>query len=89
MTVRLSIKVQPGSSKNRILGETAGEWKIAVTAPPVDGRANAAVIELLAEWLGVSRSAIRIVRGETGRRKVIEVLGISAAAAAQRLAALK
>jgi uncharacterized protein YggU (UPF0235/DUF167 family) len=47
------------------------------------------VIELLAEWLGVSRSAIRIVRGETGRRKVIEVLGISAAAAAQRLAALK
>lgn len=89
MTVRLSVKVQPGSSKNRILGETAGEWKIAVTAPPVDGRANAAVVELLAARLGVARSAVRLVRGDTGRRKVIEVSGITAEAAAQRLAALK
>ena len=89
MTVRLSVKVQPGSSKNRLLGEIAGEWKIAVTAPPVDGRANAAVIELVAEWLGVSRSAVQIVRGEARRRKVIEVSGLTAEAAAQRLAALK
>ena len=89
MTVRLSIKVQPGSSKNRLTGETGGEWRISVTAPPVDGRANAAVIDLLADWLGISRSAIRIARGEKGRRKVIEVSGITAETAAQRLAAVK
>lgn len=71
------------------MGATEGEWKIAVTAPPVEGRANAAVIELLSDWLGVSRSAIHILRGATGRRKVIEVSGITAELAAQRLAAVK
>ena len=89
MAIRLSIKVQPGSSKNRVLGETGGEWKIAVTAPPVDGRANAAVIKLLAEWLGVSRSAVQIVKGETSRRKIVEIEGITMEAASQRLAATK
>jgi uncharacterized protein (TIGR00251 family) len=60
-----------------------------VTAPPVDGRANAAVIKLLAEWLGVSRSAVQIVRGETSRRKIVEIEGVSMEAASQRLAAAK
>ena len=89
MAIRLSIKVQPWSSKSRVLGETGGEWKIAVTAPPVDGRANAAAIKLLAEWLGVSRSAVQIVKGETSRRKIVEIEGVSMEAASQRLAAAK
>lgn len=89
MAVRLSIKVQPGTSRNRLLGENDGEWKIAVTAPPVDGRANAAVIKSLAEWLKVPRSAIQIVKGETSRRKIVEIEGISMEAASQRLAAVK
>lgn len=89
MTARLAVKVQPGSSRNRLVGETAGEWKITVTAPPVEGRANAAVIELLSQWLAVPRSAIRIVKGETSRRKVIEVSGITLESAVQRLSGVK
>lgn len=86
---RISIKVQPCSANDRIVGESNGEWKIAVTAPPVEGRANAAVIELLSHCFAVPRSAFKIVRGEKSCRKVIEVSGISAELAGQRLAAAK
>lgn len=53
--------------------------KVRVTAPPVDGAANAALIELLADRLGVSRSAVSIISGHAGRTKIVEVAGITAA----------
>jgi uncharacterized protein (TIGR00251 family) len=60
--------------------------KIAIAAPPVEGAANAAIVELLAEVLGVPRRAVTIARGDTGRSKQIDVAGMDEATAIGRLA---
>ena len=74
----LSVKVQPRASKNEI-GEAVGnELKIRVTAPPVDSAANEALLELLVRRLGCARGAIRLLRGNTSRHKVVLIRGISA-----------
>ena len=73
----LSLKVQPKSSANRILGEHGGALKVSVTAAPEKGKANAAVIALLSETLGVPKSAIEIVRGETSRIKTVRIHGMT------------
>ena len=83
--VRIDIRVAPRSSREAVLGEHAGALKIALTAPPVDGEANAALIAFLAKKLGVSAKQIRIVHGERGKTKLIEVDGIDAVTAALRL----
>ena len=63
------------------LGPRVGDrLRVAVTAPPVDGEANAAVIEALAQAFGVRRAAVTIVRGERGRRKTVRIEGATAAA---------
>ncbi|MDD3852266.1 MAG: DUF167 domain-containing protein [Syntrophomonadaceae bacterium] len=76
--VRLNIRVQPRSSQNKICGVTDGAIKIKITAPPVDGEANQAVIKLLAQWLGVPRSNISIPKGETSKNKIVDIIGIDA-----------
>ena len=58
------------------MGKNGDEWKLAVTAPPVEGRANQACIELVAERLGIPRSAVRIARGQSGRKKILEIEGL-------------
>ena len=58
------------------MGKNGDEWKLAVTAPPVEGRANQACIELVAERLGIARSAVRIARGQSGRNKILEIEGL-------------
>jgi uncharacterized protein len=64
-----------------VVGDGAGErLRVAVTAPPVDGAANAAVVEALAAAFGVPKRAVAIVRGETGRRKTVRIEGVTAAA---------
>ena len=73
-----AIKVQPRAKKNAITGELGDALKLALTAPPVDGRANEACIEFFANLLDVPRSSITIASGETSRRKVIRVAGIAA-----------
>ena len=70
-----SVKVQPKASANRVLGEHGGALKVAVTAPPEKGKANAAVIALLSKALGVPKSSIQIVRGDTSRTKTLRVCG--------------
>ena len=60
-----------------MLGELGGAVKIAVTAPPVDGRANDACVALLAEAFGISRSSVEIVSGQSSRNKVVRVKGLS------------
>ena len=60
------MRVQPRSARDRVVGLHGGALKVQVTAPPVDGAANRAVIELLAEWLGVPRRAVAVVRGQHG-----------------------
>jgi uncharacterized protein (TIGR00251 family) len=78
--VRLAVRAQPRASREGIVGvidDGAGgvALKIAVTAPPVEGEANAAIVKLLAKVLGVPKRDVRVVAGESGRTKRIEVLG--------------
>jgi len=70
-----SVKVQPKASADRIIGEHGGALKVSVTVPPEKGKANAAVIALLSKKLGVPKSSIEIVRGETSRIKTLRVRG--------------
>jgi uncharacterized protein len=76
--VSFAVKVQPRARRNAVLGELGGTVKIALTAPPVDGRANEACIEFLADVFHVPRGALAIVSGENSRSKVIRISGISA-----------
>lgn len=71
--MRLSLKVVPKSSRDRIVGWVGDRLKVQVTAAPERGKANDAVIDVLAEGLGVPRSALRIVSGETSPLKTVEV----------------
>jgi uncharacterized protein len=73
-----AVKVHPRARKNAITGELGDALKLALTAPPIDGRANQACIEFFANLLDVPRSSITIASGENGRRKVIRVAGLSA-----------
>jgi len=79
--------VQPRARKNAVSGEMGDALKLALTAPPVEGKANAACVEFLADLLDVPRSSITIAAGETSRNKVIRVAGLSAAEVEQRLRA--
>ena len=73
--ITLEILVQPRASRAKIGPMHDGRLKIAVTAPPVDGEANAAVIELLAKALGLPKSKLEIAAGQTGRRKTVRIEG--------------
>ena len=77
MKARTTIRVQPRSSREGVTGSIAGEWKIALHASAVEGKANRACIEFFARGLKVPRSAVRIVAGETSRHKRIEVEGVT------------
>jgi len=81
----LDLLVQPRASRTRVVGEHDGRLKLQLAAPPVDGEANAALVEFVAEALGVRKSDVAIVRGDTGRRKTVRVTGVSAAAAVSAL----
>lgn len=71
---RIKIRVLPRSSKNEIMGEMAdGTLKVKLTAAPVDGAANEALIKLLADHFDCARSKIKFVRGQTNKNKLIEI----------------
>lgn len=72
--MKLAVKVIPRSSKSEVVGKMAdGTLKVKVTAPPVDGEANDAVREVMANYFGVKKREVRIVKGKSGKRKVVEV----------------
>ncbi len=75
---QFALRVQPRSSRNAIVGLVGDAVKLAITAPPVDGKANQAAIDFLAELFRVPKSSVTIVSGETGRNKLIAVRGLSA-----------
>ncbi len=75
---QFALRVQPRASRNAVAGVMGEAIKLAITAPPVDGKANQAVIEYLSDLFRVSKSSIVIVSGETGRNKVIAIRGLSA-----------
>ncbi len=76
-SVTFAVRVVPRSSCNQIVGVEGGALKIKLTAPPVEGAANAALIEFIAEWLGVRRSAVSIVSGDKARNKLVRVNGVT------------
>jgi uncharacterized protein len=87
---QFALRVQPRASRNAITGTIpdgplGAAVKLAITAPPVDGKANQAVIDYLAGLFRVSKSSIVIVSGESGRNKLIAVRGLSAAQVRQAL----
>lgn len=83
--VRLTVKVQPRSNRNQVVGVEGDALKVKIAAPPVDGEANRALLAFLAEKLGVAKSRLRILSGESGRRKVIFIGGVDPAEVAKRL----
>ncbi len=82
-----AVRVHARAGKDAIKGEIGDALKLALAAPPVEGRANEACIEFLAKLLRVPRSSVTIAAGETSRNKVIRIAGLSAAAVAARLRA--
>jgi uncharacterized protein len=75
--VLLPVKIVPGASRTRYLGEWEGRARIAVAAPPEKGKANQAVVAYLAKQLGVKRSAVSVVSGQVSPVKMIRIDGIT------------
>ncbi len=73
----LALRVQPKAKRNGVLGEQSGSLKVAVTAPPEDGRANEAVIALLREEFKLQRSQVALLSGQTNRNKVVLIRGMT------------
>ena len=83
--VTVAVRAQPGAKKTAIVGVygegAAAQLKIAVQAPPVEGRANSALIEFLADKFGVAKSYVELVSGELSRSKVFSIKGVTLARA--------
>lgn len=75
--IRLSFRIQPGAPRNSVAGVASGVWKIRIAAPPVEGKANRELIDYLSEVLDIPKSNIAVVRGETGRDKVVSITGLT------------
>ncbi len=73
------VKVAPRASRDEVVGVEAGELKVRLAAPPVEGAANAALVSLLAHRLGLAKSQVTLLRGETSRHKIVAVVGRGAA----------
>lgn len=82
---RISVRVQPRASRNRVDGIHGSHVKIRLTAPPVEGAANEALVKFLADLLDVPKRDITIVRGHRGREKVVEVEGLTPAEVRERM----
>jgi uncharacterized protein (TIGR00251 family) len=74
--VTFAVQAVPRASRNEIAGVHGDALRVRLTAPPVEGRANEALIAFLAQQLGVRKSQVEIVAGATSRRKVIRVIGL-------------
>jgi uncharacterized protein (TIGR00251 family) len=84
-STRLRLRVSPGAGRSGIVGRHGDAWKVRVTAPPEDGRANAAVLRLLADALSMPRGSVTLVSGHTGRDKIVLLDGVGPAQIERRL----
>jgi uncharacterized protein (TIGR00251 family) len=80
-----AVKIHPRAKKNAITGKVGDALKLALTAPPADGKANQACIDFFAKLLNLPRSSVTIAAGQTSRNKVIRVAGLSAEEVRRRL----
>lgn len=71
--MRIYVKVLPRSSRNSVEKTAEGEYKVKLTAPPVDGEANVMLIKVLAEYFGVSKSSLAIIGGKSAKIKIVEI----------------
>jgi uncharacterized protein len=85
-STRLRLRVSPGAGRAAIVGRHGDAWKVRVTAPPEHGRANEAVLRLLATTLAVPREAVSLVSGHSGRDKIVELTGLGPALIERRMA---
>ena len=83
---KLTLRVSPGARRGGVVGRQGAVWKIRVTAPPEDGRANDALVRLLAKTLDVPRRDIEIVSGHGARDKIVALAGIGPDEIERRLA---
>ena len=83
--VSFPVRLHPRAKRDAITGEHGEALKIALTAPPVEGRANEALVAFLAALLKVPRASVSIAAGQSSRNKVVRIAGISAAAVRQTL----
>jgi uncharacterized protein YggU (UPF0235/DUF167 family) len=86
VATRLRLRVSPGAKSTAFVGRHGDGWKLRVAAAPEDGQANEAALQLLADRLEVPRAHLTLVSGHAGRDKIVELSGIDAAEAEQRLA---
>ena len=86
-SARLRLRVTPGARRPRIAGRHGDAWKVHVASPPERGRANAAVLAILAETLGVPRRQLEIVSGSSARDKLVAIDGLSDAEVEAKLTA--
>ncbi len=83
--MKIKIRVQPRAKRNRLIkmnrqaGQLGDEWKLQLTAPPVDGKANQACIDFFARGLGIPRSRVHLLSGEKSQHKLIALDGVSVA----------
>lgn len=82
---RVAITVSPGAARTELVGRHGDGWRARVAAPPERGRANRALVELIAELAGVSRDRVAVVAGSAARRKVVDVDGLDAGELDRRL----
>jgi uncharacterized protein len=83
--ILISIKLTPGAPRNEVIGRVEGTWRIRVTAPPVEGKANKALLEFLSDKLDVAKSRLRLVGGEKSRHKLVAVEGLDEGSLKARL----
>ena len=75
----IRVRVQPRAKRNSLAGRLEDEWKLQVTAPALEGKANQACIEFFARGLGIARSRVRLISGEKSRHKLLDLEGVSEA----------
>ncbi|MEO5575273.1 MAG: DUF167 domain-containing protein [Gaiellaceae bacterium] len=85
-TIRLRLRVAPGASRPGVVGRHGDAWKVRVAAAPAQGKANDAVLELLAATLNVPRASVTLVSGGGSRNKIVELTGIEPDEIERRLA---
>lgn len=84
-TTRLRLKVSPGAARTELAGRHGDAWKVRVSAAPERGRANDAVVRLLAGRLGLPRAAVSVVSGHSARDKIVELRGLDPGEAERRM----
>jgi uncharacterized protein YggU (UPF0235/DUF167 family) len=76
-SIRLHVRVAPGAGRSGVVGRYGPGWKVRVAATPERGKANAALIELLADALSVPRESVKLIGGHAGRDKVVALAGVT------------